>query len=132
MFYFCSLISASWFSGESPHSPVPHQGSLMLARTEQPDPELLGFVSSRSFTTVLADPPWQFTNRTGKVAPEHRRLSRYPTLTLDEIAGLPVSKITTSTAHLYLWIPNALLPEGLAVMRAGLHLQVQHCLAQGA
>jgi N6-adenosine-specific RNA methylase IME4 len=92
----------------------------MLARTEQPDPsaELLGFVSSRSFTTVLADPPWQFTNRTGKVAPEHRRLSRYPTLTLDEIAGLPVSKITTSTAHLYLWIPNALLPEGLAVMRA--------------
>ncbi len=26
--------------------------------------------------TILAEPPWQFSNRTGKVAPEHKRLSR--------------------------------------------------------
>jgi hypothetical protein len=42
-------------------------------------------LGGRRFATVLADPPWRFTNRTGKVAPEHRRLSRYPTLTLPEI-----------------------------------------------
>ena len=35
--------------------------------------------------TVLADPPWRFTNRTGKVAPEHRRLDRYSTLDLDAV-----------------------------------------------
>lgn len=70
------------------------------------------------FGTILADPPWQFTNRTGKVAPEHRRLSRYSTMTLDEICALPVEAITDEPSHLYLWVPNALLPEGLQVMQS--------------
>jgi N6-adenosine-specific RNA methylase IME4 len=73
---------------------------------------------SRRFTTILADPPWQFTNRTGKMAPEHRRLSRYGTMTVDEIQSLPVETIAATPAHLYLWVPNALLGEGLAVMKA--------------
>lgn len=75
-------------------------------------------LSGRKFSTVLADPPWQFTNRTGKIAPEHRRLSRYSTLTLSQICSLPVSEFMTSTAHLYLWVPNALLPHGLQVMES--------------
>jgi N6-adenosine-specific RNA methylase IME4 len=66
----------------------------------------------------LADPPWQFQNRTGKVAPEHRRLNRYGTMTLDDIKALPVSQAAADTCHLYLWVPNALLPEGLAVLAA--------------
>lgn len=70
------------------------------------------------FGTVLADPPWQFQNRTGKVAPEHRRLTRYPTLTLQEIKDIPVHLACAPTSHLYLWVPNALLPEGLEVMSA--------------
>ncbi len=80
--------------------------------------DLLDFVGQSRFATVLADPPWQFVNRTGKIAPEHRRLSRYGTMTLQEIMDLPVSNIAKSTAHLYLWVPNALLPDGLAVMKA--------------
>jgi N6-adenosine-specific RNA methylase IME4 len=80
--------------------------------------DLLGFAGDRRFATVLADPPWQFTNKTGKVAPEHRRLSRYATLNLEEIKSLPVRKVTHETAHLYLWCPNALLPDGLAVLQA--------------
>jgi len=76
------------------------------------------FLGGRKFATILADPPWQFQNRTGKVAPEHKRLSRYGTMTLEEILALPVQEATQSTAHLYLWVPNALLPEGLSVMKA--------------
>ena len=76
------------------------------------------FIAGRKFKTILADPPWQFQNRTGKVAPEHRRLNRYGTLTLDDIKALPVASAAEETAHLYLWVPNALLPEGLAVMQA--------------
>jgi N6-adenosine-specific RNA methylase IME4 len=68
------------------------------------------------FGTVLADPPWRFINRTGKVAPEHKRLSRYDTLTTKEIAGLPVADLMASQSHCYLWVPNALLAEGLMVM----------------
>jgi N6-adenosine-specific RNA methylase IME4 len=80
--------------------------------------ELLAGAGRTKFQTILADPPWQFQNRTGKVAPEHRRLSRYGTMKLPEIMALPVSKIAADTAHLYLWIPNALLPDGLEVMKA--------------
>lgn len=70
------------------------------------------------FGTILADPPWRFQNRTGKMAPEHRRLSRYGTMDLDEIRELPVKDVAADPAHLYLWVPNALLPDGLAVMKA--------------
>jgi N6-adenosine-specific RNA methylase IME4 len=69
-------------------------------------------------STVLADPPWHFRNSTGKIAPGHRRLSRYETMKLDDIKSLPVDEIAAETAHLYLWCPNALLPDGLAVMQA--------------
>src|SRR5258705_9721258 len=70
------------------------------------------------YSTILADPPWQFQNRTGKVAPEHRRLLRYPTMELKEIMQLPVARLSASQSHLYLWCPNALLMEGLKVMSA--------------
>ncbi len=76
------------------------------------------FVSGRRFKTILVDPPWQFQNRTGKVAPEHKRLNRYGTMTLNDIKALPVSQAADDTAHLYLWVPNALLPDGLEVMKA--------------
>ena len=75
-------------------------------------------LGGRRFSTVLADPPWRFNNRTGKVAPEHRRLNRYATLPLEEIAAIPVSEHATTTAHCYLWVPNALLPWGLVVLDA--------------
>ncbi|MBX9717567.1 MAG: DNA methyltransferase [Microbacteriaceae bacterium] len=70
------------------------------------------------FRTVLADPPWRFANRTGKVAPEHRRLDRYSTMALEEIKALPVGDATAKDAHLYLWVPNALLVEGIEVLEA--------------
>lgn len=96
---------------ERPHSSAEKRGTDAAA-------DLLRFVGNSHFATILADPPWQFTNKTGKVAPEHKRLSRYGTMRFDEIAALPVSGIATRPAHLYLWCPNALLPEGLAVMNA--------------
>jgi N6-adenosine-specific RNA methylase IME4 len=78
----------------------------------------LDWPHGRHFGTILADPPWQFQNRTGKVAPEHKRLNRYGTMTLDDICRLPVRDIAAEPSHLYLWVPNALLPDGLKVMQA--------------
>ncbi|MGI0013707.1 MAG: MT-A70 family methyltransferase [Nitrososphaera sp.] len=83
-----------------------------------PNNNFTQFVGAKKFKTILADPPWQFQNRTGKVAPEHKRLNRYGTMTLDDIKALPVEAAAADTSHLYLWVPNALLPEGLAVMAA--------------
>lgn len=84
---------------------------LRLAQEPPPLPTVAG-----GFKTVLADPPWRFTNRTGKVAPEHRRLDRYSTMSLDDICNLPVQDVAATDAHLYLWVPNALLPDGLRVL----------------
>lgn len=80
--------------------------------------DLNEYSGGTKFRTILADPPWQFQNKTGKIAPEHKRLSRYSTMTLSEIMALPVEQVTDEIAHLYLWVPNALLPLGLEVMRA--------------
>lgn len=99
------------------------QASLLL----EPEPvaencsladDLAAGLGSDTFGTILADPPWRFANRTGKVAPEHRRLSRYATLTLDEIAALPIADYAQERAHCYLWVPNALVPDGLFVLRS--------------
>jgi N6-adenosine-specific RNA methylase IME4 len=87
--------------------------ALRLVSQPPPLPRTRG-----GFTTILADPPWRFQNRTGKVAPEHRRLDRYSTLSLKEICALDVASIATDNAHLYLWVPNALLVEGLQVTEA--------------
>src|ERR1039458_7149654 len=87
-----------------------------------PAEDLHAFLGGRRFGTILVDPPWQFQNRTRKIAPEHKRLSRYGTLGLDAIKTLPVSMAAAEVCHLYLWCPNALLPEGLSVMEAwGFH-----------
>ncbi|WP_050898131.1 MT-A70 family methyltransferase [Nitrospirillum viridazoti] len=96
----------------SPLDSSPAQPDLDPAR------DLLAVAGKKRFATVLADPPWRFVNRTGKMAPEHHRLSRYGTMSVEEICALPVSKVLADTAHLYLWVPNALLPEGLQVMQA--------------
>lgn len=80
--------------------------------------KFLGQIGTAKFRTIVADPPWRFQNKTGKVAPEHRRLSRYSTMTVDQICALPVAEVAEEPAHLYLWVPNALLPDGLRVMSA--------------
>jgi len=91
------------------------KASVALSKAGQ---DLLKLHGDKRFSTILADPPWQFQHRTGKVAPEHRRLSRYDTMTLAEIMALPVEQLASDTAHLYLWVPNALLPEGIKVLEA--------------
>ena len=76
------------------------------------------YTQGKKYKTIYADPPWQFQNRTGKVAPEHKRLNRYQTMKLEDIMKLPVGDVADEKSHLYLWVPNALLPEGLQVMEA--------------
>ena len=83
-----------------------------------PREQFVRMAETMKFKTVLADPPWQFQNRTGKMAPEHKRLTRYSTMKLADICSLPVADMLDETAHLYLWVPNALMPEGLEVLKA--------------
>ena len=90
---------------------------MLAEATDSLGQDLLRFAHGVGYSSVLADPPWRFSNRTGKMAPEHRRLSRYNTMTLQDIMDLPVARLVRDPAHLYLWVPNALLAEGLQVMQ---------------
>jgi N6-adenosine-specific RNA methylase IME4 len=44
-------------------------------------------------------------------------LRRYETLSFQEINELPVAQLALPKSHLYLWVPNALIQEGLEVMK---------------
>ena len=61
--------------------------------------DLLAFCGENRYAAIYADPPWWFQNRTGKVAPEHRRLSRYHTMTLADIEEMPVNQIMVEKAY---------------------------------
>jgi N6-adenosine-specific RNA methylase IME4 len=87
-------------------------------KTPTPAQDFVRNVVNKSYNTILADPPWRFQNRSGKIAPEHKRLSRYTTLSLQDIKDIPVSLVIAEQCHLYLWVPNALIKEGLQVMES--------------
>jgi len=89
-----------------------------MSTLEQTIANFLHYTGGKKYQTIYADPPWRFANRTGKVAPEHKRLTRYETMSVEEIMALPVADVAAKKSHLYLWVPNALLPDGLAVMKA--------------
>ncbi|MGH9106360.1 MAG: MT-A70 family methyltransferase [Acidimicrobiales bacterium] len=103
--------------GRLPHRPGGKQRTLPSSGNSlEGQPSLNVLSVEQPFGTVLVDPPWRFVNRTGKVAPEHRRLSRYETLTAKEIASVPVADLMADRSHCYLWVPNALLADGLMVL----------------
>lgn len=89
-----------------------------MSTLKETSDNLLAFCGTKKYSTIYADPPWRFQNRTGKVAPENKKLNRYETMSLADIMALPVEQIAAAKSHLYLWVPNALLPDGLAVMKA--------------
>jgi N6-adenosine-specific RNA methylase IME4 len=95
--------------------PTPEERAAMLASAAT---SLRLSVRGQPYGTILADPPWRFTNRTGKIAPEHKRLARYQTMSVAEIADLPVREVAADKSHCYLWTPNALVPDALRVLES--------------
>lgn len=91
---------------------------MWMSISQETNDSLLAFCNGLKFSTIYADPPWRFQNRTGKVAPENKKLNRYETMELEAIKAMPIPEIAANKSHLYLWVPNALLPEGLEVMKA--------------
>jgi N6-adenosine-specific RNA methylase IME4 len=71
------------------------------------------------YHTILADPPWP-QPLSGKYKTRHVRAARlpYPTMTVEQIAALPVGRLASTGCHLWLWTTNAFLEAGFQVMRA--------------
>lgn len=81
------------------------------------------------YATIVADPPWphkgsgnevaaKAPTRVGRVVKDHRPQAKYSTLSLADMCALPVEGLAARNAHLYLWVTNSGLADGLAVMEA--------------
>lgn len=89
------------------------QNKKKVAQIDKPD-SLLGNVK---FATIVIDPPWDWgdegdVNQLGRAKPD------YHTLSLKEIHELPVSRLSDTDCHLYMWITNRSLPKGFALLEA--------------
>jgi N6-adenosine-specific RNA methylase IME4 len=84
-----------------------------IARGNKPLP--VGQTASR-YPVIYADPPWKHDK--GTIDPSREIENQYPTMELEAICGLKVAELATDDAVLFLWVPNPLLPEGFAVLKA--------------
>ena len=65
------------------------------------------------FDIILADPPWRYEH----IRTKSRRVeNHYPTMTVGDIAVLPIASIAADDAVLFMWATNPKLPEALHVM----------------
>lgn len=74
----------------------------------------LAVLSGEKFGTVYADPPWSYANQGTRAATGNH----YGTMTVEEIAALPVQELAADAAHLWLWTTNAFLFECPRLFRA--------------
>ncbi len=80
---------------------------------------------SGPYRTIVADPPWHYESwptspariPKGAIFDGRRTPIKYPTMTVDEIAALPVSDhADPSGCHVYLWTTNRYLRAAFDVL----------------
>lgn len=69
--------------------------------------------NKKKYSTIMADPPWNINQQGKRGAASH-----YDLMTLDDIKNMPVADLCNENAHLWLWVTNGLLKEGIEVMEA--------------
>jgi len=78
-------------------------------------PEPVVMADGQTFQTIVLDPPWDWGDE-GDVDQFGRARPTYVTMSIDEIAALPVPKLAADNAHIYLWITNRSLPKGFHLL----------------
>jgi N6-adenosine-specific RNA methylase IME4 len=72
---------------------------------------------AKKYKTIYADPPWKEVGG-GKKGGKRGADRHYPLMSTKEIMALPVNEIAAENCHLYLWVTNNFLKDGLKVMEA--------------
>jgi N6-adenosine-specific RNA methylase IME4 len=80
-------------------------------------------VAPAAYRTIVADPPWRYRQQRILTTAKHADTrpeadAQYPTMTIDDIAALPVREWADDNAHLYLWVTNPKLPEAWPILDA--------------
>lgn len=77
--------------------------------------------SDEHYSCIVADPPWDQKGMTGgkyKTRSRRPRGLAYPTMSVADIAALPVADFASDNCHLWLWTTNRFLRHGFDVMEA--------------
>lgn len=69
------------------------------------------------FKTIVADPPWDVGRGPEWSSNGKSRPLTYPTMTLEDIASLPVKELADDGAHLYLWTINKYIEQTYSIVR---------------
>lgn len=71
------------------------------------------------FTTIVADPPWHFGQRSCNRSSvgTGAAIAHYPTMTLEQIKALPIGDYAAPQSHCYLWVTNAFLEYSWEILR---------------
>jgi N6-adenosine-specific RNA methylase IME4 len=70
--------------------------------------------SAKKFGCIYADPPWSYDNQATRASTDNH----YETMSVDEIAALPIAELAADAAHLHLWTTNAFLFESEKIITA--------------
>lgn len=68
------------------------------------------------YGTIVADPPWSFSDKGSRVAPDWKDSTIYSTMAPGEIFALPVDLLAAEKSHLYLWTTDSHLPLAMNCM----------------
>lgn len=69
------------------------------------------------YRCIVIDPPWPIQKIEREVRPMQGQVLDYPTMTIDEIAALPVlEQADPDGSHIYLWVTHKYLPAGLQLL----------------
>ena len=79
---------------------------------------LLEYTKGKRYRLIYADPPWSYRNVKTGGSLKSGAAQKYPVMSVDEIASLPVPAISMRDSVLFLWATVPLLPEALHVMKS--------------
>jgi N6-adenosine-specific RNA methylase IME4 len=74
-------------------------------------------IAQERLQTIVLDPPWDW-GAEGDADQFGRARPVYATMSIEEIAALPVADLAADNAHIYLWITNRSLPKGFALLES--------------
>jgi len=71
-------------------------------------------LAGQKFGCIYVDPPWKYSNQGTRGATNNH----YSTMTVADIAALPVESVSADKAHLHLWVTNAFLQDAFSIITA--------------
>lgn len=90
-----------------------------IARALEPEPAITPEIPAGKYRCIVIDPPWPIQKIEREERPNQGIALDYPVMSLEEIAALPIHEIAEeSGCHVYLWVTQKYLPDGLKLFEA--------------